>query len=107
MTDINLSIFDVIDMTRTSTHRQWCVRISGEMHERDNLCDCGKTIADLLVAHIDRLTNIVKMFGTEYDVDGRMEWHSYNCIYRKTWAMDGMTDEPQCIAVRFALFGHA
>lgn len=45
---------------------------------------------------------VIRMFGHEYDVDGRQEWHSLNCIYRKTWSMGG-EDEPQCVAARAAL----
>lgn len=48
------------------------------------------------------LTALLRHFGHEYEVDGRQEWHSLNCIYRKTWPMGG-GDEPGCIAARAAL----
>lgn len=50
----------------------------------------------------DGLREALLMFGHEYDVDGRNEWHSFNCTYRKTWAMGG-DDDASCIAVREAL----
>jgi hypothetical protein len=59
---------------------------------------------NLVATERKRITEAMAFFGREYDVDGRMEWHSRNCIYRKTWAMGG-NDEPGCAAVRAIVNG--
>jgi hypothetical protein len=56
-----------------------------------------------LEAYMMQVRHVVGLTGHEYDIDGRQEWHSGNCLYRKMWAM-GLDDEPYCIAAR-ALLG--
>jgi hypothetical protein len=48
------------------------------------------------------LREALLMFLSEYEVDGRRELHSLNCLWRKMWVLGG-EDEPQCIAARAAL----
>ncbi len=48
------------------------------------------------------LREVVAYFGHDYDIDGRQEWHSLNCLYRKTWPMGG-NDNPGCVQARAAL----
>jgi len=55
---------------------------------------------------------LLSHFGHEYDMDGRQEWHSYNCGYRKTWAMydtppNDNDDDAACVAARAALSGES
>jgi hypothetical protein len=80
----------------------------GEPNEGFPTCSVCGAIQTGEAADTSGLREALLMFGHEYDVDGRMEWHSYNCTYRKTWPMfDGDTsmDERQCIAARAALEG--
>lgn len=67
-----------------------------------NAMDAALLIEAVEDEAVTRLRKAVLMFGHEYDVDGRSEWHSFNCTYRKTWAMGG-DDDASCIAVREAL----
>lgn len=83
-------------------------RVGWPQHYADRLLRAGASLSP----GEDRLREALLMFGHEYEVDGRMEWHSLNCTYRKTWAMydeddHARFDDAACIAARAALAGEA